>query len=132
MADGCGFLQEKCPSYVLSFKPRDGDRTGCVMILVLARKPGLHPMFKSRFFRWIRYFTGIDRVFETRPQSLRMVRSGTRHYRPTLEHLETRVAPAVVNTTWLGGVGDWSNAAQWDTGVVPNNNDGSGNTYNVF
>ncbi|MGH7180248.1 MAG: hypothetical protein ACREJC_22915 [Tepidisphaeraceae bacterium] len=39
------------------------------------------------------------------------------------------VRAAVVDTTWLGGTGSWSDAAKWSTGVVPNNSGGT--TYRV-
>jgi len=39
-------------------------------------------------------------------------------FRPVLEALEDRLAPAVVN--WIGsGSGNWDNAANWSSGNVP-------------
>ena len=74
----------------------------------------------NRFFRWVRFFNAIERASQRRPQRARL----------RLEALEDRLAPAVINATWLGGAGNWDNAALWDIGVVPNN--GGGDTYNVF
>ncbi len=59
-------------------------------------------------------------------------RAALRRWRPSLDVLENRLAPAVVSATWLGGAGAWNVAANWDIGKVPNNNDGSGDTYSVF
>src|SRR5262249_54004316 len=51
------------------------------------------------------------------PQGRRPIRH--RVYRPWLEVLEDRLAPAVVN--WDGGGGDfnWNNALNWDTNTLP-------------
>ena len=37
----------------------------------------------------------------------------------------------IVSDTWLGGTGNWSNAAKWSNGV-PNNMPAPGSSYNVF
>src|SRR5258708_1233698 len=42
-------------------------------------------------------------------------------YRPRLELLEDRLAPAVIN--WIGGSGDFNDASNWNGGAVPGPND---------
>src|SRR5262245_59460934 len=37
--------------------------------------------------------------------------------RPRVERLEDRCVPALVN--WVGGSGDWGDAANWSTGARP-------------
>jgi hypothetical protein len=38
-------------------------------------------------------------------------------YRPRLEGLERRIAPALL--TWLGGDGNWNDGSRWDLGRAP-------------
>ena len=40
-------------------------------------------------------------------------------------------AQTVVNDSWLGGTGNWSNPANWSAGVVPNNSSDGSTVYNV-
>jgi large repetitive protein len=64
-------------------------------------------------------------------RSLRSTRPGAagkrsnRRRTTALECLEERCCPSTVDI-WLGGAGNYSNAANWSLGVVPNN----GNSYN--
>ena len=68
-----------------------------------------------------------------RLHSLRPTRRGAagkrsnRHRTTALERLEERCCPSPVLDVWqAGATGNYSNAADWSLGVVPNN----GNSYN--
>src|ERR1700730_12258020 len=65
-------------------------------------------------FSWARWLRSL---FRPRVKPLRNHKAGRRALH--LEHLETRLAPATF--TWIGGGPDnnWSDAANWKTGVAP-------------
>src|SRR5262245_58998604 len=87
----------------------------------------------GRFLQGLRgYLQRGRKTRRARPQ-----RPSHHPWRPIVEVLEDRLAPAQLTATWqgltppgLGGPGNWSVASNWDIGVVPNN--GGGNTYNVL
>ncbi len=39
----------------------------------------------------------------------------------TIERPESRISPAVIVATWIGGDGNWSDPSKWNIGLVPNN-----------
>ena len=59
----------------------------------------------------------MTRLFGRRRDRQNSARKPTPPWRPALEALESRYAPAVRTWTGLGADDLWSNAANWDTGV---------------
>ena len=60
-----------------------------------------------------------------RPELIPPFRAASRYS----ERLERAGPLAVINSSWIGGTGNWGNSTNWSPTGVPNN--GGGNTYNV-
>jgi hypothetical protein len=68
---------------------------------------------------WVKYLK--PRFFRTQRRSHRRVAAGV-EFRPRVEHLEDRLAPATV--TWVGGAsGNWGLASNWSAAALPGGGD---------